>query len=169
MNIDDFFNNNIDVSKDDYVYGYIHMYYNYNDMNNKNSGVRSRYYSNYIKGTFTDTSLSKVRVPKIDDKGNYIRDYNNKSYKNVTSSEIKQVLINTWDTSTLENVRSLLPETVNEATFNIYKNVKGIIQTEEVEQYKVYDKVTDVSTGYYYKKYHIDSSILIYEGKTNTL
>lgn len=169
MNIDDFFNNSIDVSKDDYVYGYIHMYYNYNDMNNKNSGVRARYYSNYIKGTFTDTSLSKVRVPKTDDKGNYIRDYNNESYKNVTSSEIKQVLINTWDTSTLENVKSLLPETVNEATFNIYKGVKGIIQTEEVEQYKVYDKVTDVSTGYYYKKYHIDSSIFIYEGKTNTL
>lgn len=169
MNIDNFFNNSIDVSKDDYVYGYIHMYYNYNDMNNKNSGVRSRYYSNYIKGTFTDTSLSKVRVPKTDDKGNYIRDYNNKSYKNVTSSEIKQVLINTWDTSTLENVRSLLPKTVNDAIFNIYKDVRGIIQTEEVEQYKVYDKVTDVSTGYYYKKYHIDSSIFIYEGKTNTL
>lgn len=168
MNIDDFFNN-IDVSKDDYVYGYIHMYYNYNDMNNKNSGVRTRYYSNYIKGTFTDTSLSKVRVPKTDDNGNYIRNYNTKSYKNVTSSEIKQVLINTWDTSTLENVKSLLPETVNEATFNIYKDVKGIIQTEEVEQYKVYDKVIDVSTGYYYKKYHIDSSIFIYEGKTNTL
>lgn len=168
MNIDDFFNN-IDVSKDDYVYGYIHMYYNYNDMNNKNSGVRARYYSNYIKGTFTDTSLSKVRVPKTDDNGNYIRNYNTKSYKNVTSSEIKQVLINTWDTSTLENVKSLLPETVNEATFNIYKDVKGIIQTEEVEQYKVYDKVIDVSTGYYYKKYHIDSSIFIYEGKTNTL
>lgn len=168
MIVDNFFNN-IDVSKDDYVYGYIHMYYNYNDMNNKNSGVRARYYSNYIKGTFTDTSLSKVRVPKTDDKGNYIRDYNNESYKNVTSSEIKQVLINTWDTSTLENVKSLLPETVNEVTFNIYKGVKGIIQTEEVEQYKVYDKVTDVSTGYYYKKYHIDSSIFIYEGKTNTL
>lgn len=168
MIVDNFFNN-IDVSKDDYVYGYIHMYYNYNDMNNKNSGVRARYYSNYIKGTFTDTSLSKVRVPKTDDKGNYIRDYNNESYKNVTSSEIKQVLINTWDTSTLENVKSLLPETVNEVIFNIYKGVKGIIQTEEVEQYKVYDKVTDVSTGYYYKKYHIDSSIFIYEGKTNTL
>lgn len=169
MNIDDFFNNSIDVSKDDYVYGYIHMYYNYNDMNNKNSGVRPCYYSNYIKGTFTDTSLSKVRLPKTDDKGNYIRDYNNESYKNVTSSEIKQILINTWDTSTLENVKSLLPETVNEAIFNIYKNVKGIIQTEEVEQYKVYDKVTDVSSGYYYKKYHIDSSVFIYEGKTNTL
>lgn len=169
MNIDDFFNNSIDVSKDDYVYGYIHMYYNYNDMNNKNSGVRPYYYSNYIKGTFTDTSLSKVRVPKTDDKGNYIRDYNNESYKNVTFSEIKQVLINTWDTSTLENVKSLLPETVNEVTFNIYKNVKGIIQTEEVEQYKVYDKVTDVSSCYYYKKYHIDSSVFIYEGKTNTL
>lgn len=168
MNVDNFFNN-IDVSKDDYVYGYIHMYYNYNDMNNKNSGVRARYYSNYIKGTFTDTSLSKVRVPKTDDNGNYIRNYNTKSYKNVASSEIKQVLINTWDTSTLENVKSLLPETVNEATFNIYKDVKGIIQTEEVEQYKVYDKVIDVSTGYYYKKYHIDSSIFIYEGKTNTL
>ena len=166
MNIDDFFNN-IDVSKDDYVYGYIHMYYNYNDMNNKNSGVRARYYSNYIKGTFTDTSLSKVRVPKTDDNGNYIRDYNNESYKNVTSSEIKQVLINTWDTSTLENVSSLLPKTVNEAIFNIYKDVKGIIQTEEVEQYKVYDKVIDVSSGYYYKKYHIDSSILIYDGSNN--
>lgn len=166
MNIDDFFNN-IDVSKDDYVYGYIHMYYNYNDMNNKNSGVRTRYYSNYIKGTFTDTSLSKVRVPKTDDNGNYIRDYNNESYKNVTSSEIKQVLINTWDTSTLENVSSLLPKTVNEAIFNIYKDVKGIIQTEEVEQYKVYDKVIDVSSGYYYKKYHIDSSILIYDGSNN--
>lgn len=166
MNIDDFFNN-IDVSKDDYVYGYIHMYYNYNDMNNKNSGVRARYYSNYIKGTFKDTVLTKVRVPKTDNNGNYIRNYNTKSYKNVTSSEIKQVLINTWDTSTLENVKSLLPETVNEATFNIYKDVKGIIQTEEVEQYKVYDKVIDVSSGYYYKKYHIDSSILIYDGKTD--
>lgn len=166
MNIDDFFNN-IDVSKDDYVYGYVHMYYNYNDMNNKNSGVRACYYSNYIKGTFTDTSLSKVRVPKTDDNGNYIRDYNNESYKNVTSSEIKQVLINTWDTSTLENVSSLLPKTVNEAIFNIYKDVKGIIQTEEVEQYKVYDKVIDVSSGYYYKKYHIDSSILIYDGSNN--
>lgn len=166
MNIDDFFNN-IDVSKDDYVYGYIHMYYNYNDMNNKNSGVRARYYSNYIKGTFKDTVLSKVRVPKTDNNGNYIRNYNDTSYKNVTSSEIKQVLINTWDTSTLENVRTLLPETVNEATFNIYKDVKGIIQTEEVEQYKVYDKVIDVSSGYYYKKYYIDSSILIYDGKTD--
>ena len=166
MNIDDFFNN-IDVSKDDYVYGYIHMYYNYNDMNNKNSGVRTRYYSNYIKGTFTDTSLSKVRVPKTDNNGNYIRDYNNESYKNITSSEIKQVLINTWDTSTLENVRSLLPKTVNEAIFNIYKDVRGIIQTEEVEQYKVYDKVIDVSSGYYYKKYHIDSSIFIYDGNNN--
>lgn len=166
MNIDDFFNN-IDVSKDDYVYGYIHMYYNYNDMNNKNSGVRTRYYSNYIKGTFTDTSLSKVRVPKTDNNGNYIRDYNNESYKNITSSEIKQVLINTWDTSTLENVRSLLPKTVNEAIFNIYKDVRGIIQTEEVEQYKVYDKVIDVSSGYYYKKYHIDSSIFIYDGSNN--
>ncbi len=167
MNVDNFFNNSIDVSKDDYVYGYIHMYYNYNDMNNKNSGVRARYYSNYIKGTFKDTVLSKVRVPKTDNNGNYIRNYNTKSYKNVTSSEIKQVLINTWDTSTLENVKSLLPETVNEATFNIYKDVKGIIQTEEVEQYKVYDKVIDVSSGYYYKKYHIDSSILIYDGKTD--
>ncbi len=166
MNIDDFFNN-IDVSKDDYVYGYIHMYYNYNDMNNKNSGVRARYYSNYIKGTFKDTVLSKVRVPKTDNNGNYIRNYNDTSYKNVTSSEIKQVLINTWDTSTLENVRTLLPETVNEATFNIYKDVKGIIQTEEVEQYKVYDKVIDVSSGYYYKKYHIDSSIFIYDGSNN--
>lgn len=166
MNIDDFFNN-IDVSKDDYVYGYIHMYYNYNDMNNKNSGVRARYYSNYIKGTFKDTVLSKVRVLKTDNNGNYIRNYNDTSYKNVTSSEIKQVLINTWDTSTLENVRTLLPETVNEATFNIYKDVKGIIQTEEVEQYKVYDKVIDVSSGYYYKKYYIDSSILIYDGKTD--
>lgn len=166
MNIDDFFNN-IDVSKDDYVYGYIHMYYNYNDMNNKNSGVRARYYSNYIKGTFKDTVLSKVRVPKTDNNGNYIRNYNDTSYKNVTSSEIKQVLINTWDTSTLENVRTLLSETVNEATFNIYKDVKGIIQTEEVEQYKVYDKVIDVSSGYYYKKYYIDSSILIYDGKTD--
>ena len=167
MNVDNFFNNSIDVSKDDYVYGYIHMYYNYNDMNNKNSGVRARYYSNYIKGTFTDTSLSKVRVPKTDDNGNYIRDYNNESYKNVTSSEIKQVLINTWNTSTLENVSSLLPETVNTSTFNMYKDVKGIIQTEEVEQYKVYDKVTDVSSGYYYKKYHIDSSIFIYDGSNN--
>lgn len=167
MNVDNFFNNSIDVSKDDYVYGYIHMYYNYNDMNNKNSGVRARYYSNYIKGTFKDTVLSKVRVPKTDNNGNYIRNYNTKSYKNVTSSEIKQVLINTWDTSTLENVKSLLPETVNEATFNIYKDVKGIIQTEEVEQYKVYDKVIDVSSGYYYKKYHIDSSILIYDDKTD--
>lgn len=167
MNVDNFFNNSIDVSKDDYVYGYVHMYYNYNDTSTKNSGVRSCYYSNYIKGTFTDTSLSNVRVPKTDDNGNYIRDYNNESYKNVTSSEIKQVLINTWDTSTLENVRSLLPKTVNEAIFNIYKDVKGIIQTEEVEQYKVYDKVIDVSSGYYYKKYHIDSSILIYDGSNN--
>lgn len=167
MNVDNFFNNSIDVSKDDYVYGYVHMYYNYNDTSTKNSGVRSCYYSNYIKGTFTDTSLSKVRVPKTDDNGNYIRDYNNESYKNVTSSEIKQVLINTWDTSTLENVSSLLPKTVNEAIFNIYKDVKGIIQTEEVEQYKVYDKVIDVSSGYYYKKYHIDSSILIYDGSNN--
>ena len=167
MNVDNFFNNSIDVSKDDYIYGYIHMYYNYNDMNNKNSGIRARYYSNYIKGTFKDTVLTKVRVPKTDNNGNYIRNYNTKSYKNVTSSEIKQVLINTWDTSTLENVKSLLPETVNEATFNIYKDVKGIIQTEEVEQYKVYDKVIDVSSGYYYKKYHIDSSILIYDGKTD--
>lgn len=64
MNVDNFFNNSIDVSKDDYVYGYVHMYYNYNDTSTKNSGVRSCYYSNYIKGTFTDTSLSKVRVPK---------------------------------------------------------------------------------------------------------
>jgi hypothetical protein len=133
MNVDNFFNNSIDVSKDDYVYGYVHMYYNYNDMNNKNSGVRARYYSNYIKGTFKDTVLTKVRVPKTDNNGNYIRNYNTKSYKNVTSSEIKQVLINTWDTSTLENVKSLLPETVNDEIFNIYKNVKGIIQTEEVE------------------------------------
>ena len=167
MNIDNFFNNSIDVSKGDYVYGYVHMYYNYNDTSTENSGIRSCYYSNYIKGTFTDTSLSKVRVPKTDDNGNYIRDYNNESYKNVTSSEIKQVLINTWDTSTLENVSSLLPKTVNEAIFNIYKEVKGIIQTEEVEQYKVYDKVTDVSSGYYYKKYHIDSSIFIYDGRNN--
>ena len=60
MNVDNFFNNSIDVSKDDYVYGYVHMYYNYNDTSTKNSGVRSYYYSNYIKGTFTDTSLSKV-------------------------------------------------------------------------------------------------------------
>lgn len=167
MNVDNFFNNSIDVSKGDYVYGYVHMYYNYNDTSTKNSGVRSCYYSNYIKGTFTDTSLSKVRVPKTDDNGNYIRDYNNESYKNVTSSEIKQVLINTWDTSTLENVRSLLPKTVNTSTFNMYKDVKGIIQTEEVEQYKVYDKVIDVSSGYYYKKYHIDSSIVIYDGSNN--
>lgn len=167
MNVDNFFNNSIDVSKGDYVYGYVHMYYNYNDTSTKNSGVRSCYYSNYIKETFTDTLLSKVRVPKTDDNGNYIRDYNNESYKNVTSSEIKQVLINTWDTSTLENVSSLLPETVNTSTFNMYKDVKGIIQTEEVEQYKVYDKVTDVSSGYYYKKYHIDSSIFIYDGSNN--
>lgn len=167
MNVDNFFNNSIDVSKDDYVYGYVHMYYNYNDMNNKNSGVRSCYYSNYIKGTFTDTSLSKVRVPKTDNNGNYIRDYNNESYKNVASSEIKQVLINTWNTSTLENVSFLLPETVNTSTFNIYKDVKGIIQTEEVQQYKIYDKVTDVSSGYYYKKYHIDSSVFIYDRSNN--
>mgnify|MGYP006886103950 FL=1 len=127
MNVDNFFNNSIDVSKDDYVYGYVHMYYNYNDTSTENSGIRSCYYSNYIKGTFTDTSLSKVRVPKTDDNGNYIRDYNNESYKNVTSSEIKQLLINTWNTSTLENVSSLLPETVNTFTFNMYKDVKGII------------------------------------------
>ena len=167
MNVDNFFNNSIDVSKGDYVYGYVHMYYNYNDTSIKNSGIRPCYYSNYIKGTFTDTTLSKVRVPKTDDNGNYIRDYNNESYKNVVSSEIKQVLINTWDTSTLENVSYLLPETVNTSTFNMYKDVKGIIQTEEVEQYKVYDKVTDVSSGYYYKKYHIDSSIVIYDGSNN--
>ena len=79
MNVDNFFNNSIDVSKDDYVYGYVHMYYNYNDTSTKNSGVRSCYYSNYIKGTFKDTSLSKVRVPKTDDNGNYIRNYNSMS------------------------------------------------------------------------------------------
>lgn len=166
MHIDDFFNNSIDVSKDNYIYGYIHMYYNYNDMNNEKSGVRPCYYSNYIKGTFTDTELSKVRVPKTDDNGNYIRNYNDTNYRNVTSSVIKQVLINTWDTSTLENVSSLLPETVNTSMFNLYKDVNGIIQTEEVDKYKVYDKVTDVSSGYYYKKYHIDSSVVIYDGST---
>lgn len=168
MNIDDFFNN-IDVSKEDYVYGYIHMYYNYNDMNNKNSGVRPYYYSNYIKGTFTDTVLSKVLVPKTDVNNNYIRDYENTNYKNIKSSEIKQILINTWDTSTLNDVSSLLPESVNTSLLNIYKDIKGIIKTEEVEQYKVYDKVIDVNSGYYYKKYHIDSSILIYSGNNNQL
>lgn len=162
MNIDDFFNDISDVSKDDYVYGYIHMYYNYNDMNNRTSGIRARYYSNYIKGTFTDDTLSQVRVPVTDKKGNYIRNYNDSEYKNVTSDEIKQILINTWNTSTLNDVSLNMSDSINIVTFNLYKDVHGIIKTDLVEQYRIYDKVVDVNSDYYYRKYHDDNNVIIY-------
>lgn len=162
MNIDEFFNETSDVSKGDYIYGYIHMYYNYNDMNNPSSGVRACYYSNYIKGTFTDDVLSKIKVPQIDNNGNYIRNYNDSSYKQVKSIDLKQVLINTWNTSTLNDVSMNIPESVNNEIFNLYKNYKGIILTEDVEQYKIYDKVKDVCTGYSYRKYKNDGTIIIY-------
>jgi len=118
MNVDDFFNN-IDVSKENYVYGYTHMYWNYNDMNNLDSSVHYQYGPNYIRGTFVDENPSTLKMPSLDLTGNYIRNYDNLYYKEIKDTNIKQLLINTYDYQTLNDVSNkLLNTSVNKDLLN---------------------------------------------------
>ncbi len=166
MNVDDFFNN-IDVSKENYVYGYTHMYWNYNDMNNLDSSVHYQYGPNYIRGTFVDENPSTLKMPSLDLTGNYIRNYDNLYYKEIEDTNIKQLLINTYDYQTLNDVSNkLLNTSVNKDLLNQYcinTSIKGIIITEDVEQYLTYDKVQLPETKFYYKKYHTaNNDIIVY-------
>lgn len=162
MNIDDFFNVS-DVSKSDYVYGYTHLYWNYNDMGNLNSSCHYMYGPNYIRGTFIDDTPTDVSVPKLNKFGNYIRNYEDETYKNIEDSDIKQLLINTYDYQTILDVSDKLPETVNKTLLKKYcdQKVNGIIETEVQEQYLKYDKVLLPESKLYYKKYYNDNKIII--------
>lgn len=141
-------------SLDDYHFGYIHMYWNYNDVSYYPTTNTSYYQPNYIRGTETDTEETVVISVKKDSSGNYERNWNDKKYINISNKYIKQLLINTWDIYTLWDVSNQLDKSVSLEDIIDVSNVRGIIVTENTSQYLSYDYITTLDGKYTYKQYH---------------
>lgn len=149
-----FKNKNID--KNNYHFGYIHKYWNYNE--NLNDDLDSSYYKpNYITGTIVEYDEKKVRQVMRDEVGNYIRDWNNKQYNSINDIYVRQALIYALDISTLADVSNILNESVASTTYEKYKNYNGIIMTEETYVNRIYDYV-QLLDGRQYRTYRNDDA-----------
>lgn len=149
------FFNTKDVSLNDYHFGYIHMFWNYNENNENNKLLNVDFYQpNYITGTITSDKPEILKnVIKIDKDGNYIRNWNAEDFKYITSIPIRELLINTTENKTLMDVSDLLPDYVSNDDILRYQNSKGIIEVEDKMTYPVYDFIKTLN-GTVYKHYH---------------
>lgn len=142
-------------SHDNYKFGYIHMQWNYTEDTSFLNNTHVNYYQpNYITGTLTSDKPETLKgIIKTDGDGNYIRNWQDPSFIEITNIPIRELLINTTDRQTLNNVSNLLPDTVSKNDIQKYLNYKGIIETDNKITYPIYD-FTQTLNGTIYKNYH---------------
>ena len=170
---------------ENYHFGYIHMFWN---NTNDNSIYDSNYYHpNYITGTLTENVSTNIIIPKTDQDGNYIRNWNSSYFQNITNITIREELINLWDTSTINDISQNLPSFISNEDKILYKDYHGIIITEKMsknlsyyyvktldgDEYRYYENnvILNSSSKLFYKNYYQfekDSSKL-YVGHPNSV
>ena len=126
-NINKFFNDNKVL--DNYHYGYIHTYWNYND-NTSSNNIYNYYQPNYIRSNFTEEK--RVYHIVTDEYGNFVRDWNYANLSNIDSEEIRNLLINTIDQLTLNDVSNNLDEETRNYKASQYLKHKGLIKTQDI-------------------------------------
>ena len=149
IDVSSFFTDPTHTNFNDYHIGYVHKFWNYNEERNDTS----LYAPNYIRGTITETTETKVRRIMLDEDGNYKRNWNSEEYRSIQDMYVKQALIYALDTSTLNDVSNLLNKSVSQKTFEEYSNIHGIIMTEEIPIYRTYDYIEHVNRKYQLRVY----------------
>lgn len=135
INVSSFFTNN-NITDTSFNFGYTHMYWNYSDQNYVDTYETNHYRDNYIrkKGVRRITAdSSDPSIPLLDSYGAYIRNWDSSEYKKVNNIYIKQLLINTYDYLTLQDVSSQLNHSVSEKDYNEASTYHGIITTGKYE------------------------------------
>ena len=138
---------------ENYHFGYIHMFWNYTE---DNSIFNSNYYHpNYITGSQQDTVQTNIKIPKTDQDGNYIRNWDSSYFQDTTNITIREQLINLWDTSTINDISHNLPSFISEEDKEYYKDYYGIIVTENLMKQLSYNYVKTLD-GNEYRYYEND-------------
>ena len=135
-------------SHDGYHFGTIHKYWNYDEQ--KGDTLNTHYYKpNYITGTVTENAQTNITKVKLNNEGDYVRNWDSSEYKAINDMYVKQALIYALDTSTLQDVSYLLNESVSNTIYELYKDKKGIIVTEQVPIYRTYDYIETLEGDQY--------------------
>ena len=79
IDVSSFFTDPTHTNFNDYHIGYVHKFWNYNEERNDTS----LYAPNYIRGTITETTETKVRRIMLDEDGNYKRNWNSSTYRSI--------------------------------------------------------------------------------------
>ena len=154
MNPDFFFADSCINNHSDYHYGYIHMFWNY-DNNSAYLGSTNTYFyqPNYITAHEIEDIQKPVTVIKKDEEGFYVRNWDSSEFKAITSEPIKDLLINTTDQQTLKDVSNQLSDKANLEDVYKYLDVSGIIVTEQVYKNLEYDILRSLDGTKIYKNY----------------
>lgn len=154
-------NEKLDISS--FNYGYIHMYWNYNEDSIDTSTQKNNYYkANYIRGRFMSEEPLTLYVIKCDEYGNYIRKWDDDTFKQITNVDIRDLLINTTANKTLYDVSNKLWNNAkNDPEVIKFKDVSGLIQVEYITDYRPYNKIQTIDTGVEYRDYGEDTYLYI--------
>lgn len=154
-------NEKLDISN--FNYGYIHMYWNYNEDSIDTSTQKNNYYkANYIRGRFMSEEPLTLYVIKCDEYGNYIRKWDDEAFKQITNIDIRDLLINTTANKTLYDVSNKLWNNAqNDPEVIKFKDVSGLIQVEYITDYRPYDKIQTIDTNIEYRDYGEDTYLYI--------
>lgn len=143
---------NLDIN--DFNYGYVHTYWNYNEDSINSSTQKNTYYKpNYIRGNYMTSDVKTFYVYKTDEYGTYIRNWNDEKFSKVDVEELRQLLINVPENKTLFDVSYLIPSSVNQELREMFYDVSGIIQIQNIEDYVRYDKIQTIDTSVEYRDY----------------
>ena len=157
-------NDKLDINY--FNYGYTHLYWNYDEDSINSSTQKNTYYkANYIRGRFMSEEPLTLYVIKRDEYGNYIRNWDNVDFKEITNVEIRDLLINTTENKTLNDVSNKLYEDKPQINYDPdilkYQDVSGLIQVEYIEDYVPYNKIQTIDTGVEYRDYGEDTHLYI--------
>lgn len=151
----------LDISS--FNYGYIHMYWNCDDYSINASTQKNNYYKpNYIRGEFMSEEPLTLYIIKCDEYGNYIRKWDDDAFKQITNTDIRDLLINTTSNKTLYDVSNKLWNNAqNDPEVIKFKDVSGLIQIEYITDYRPYNKIQTIDTGVEYRDYGEDTYLYI--------
>lgn len=137
---------------DDFNYGYCHMYWN-----NTPGNTYNYYKPNHIRGRFLSTEKKNMYVIRKDQDGNYIRNWNDEKFKAVENLEIKDILVNTYETQTLMDVSYLV--SADNPDLMDYLDVSGIIMIQDTSNYVYYDKIQSIDL---LSEFHDYGDVMLY-------
>ena len=154
-----FFKDKTNINVDDYQFGYIHTLWNYDENNEYTKNKFNYYKPNFIIKEQVNEIPEEIERIKVDEFGNYVRNFNDSSFNSISNIYVREQLINLPDNKTINDVSNLLTEVLTEDELLQYLNYNGIIETEKIDDYKKYQVITQPGL---YNEYYIYEDGTIY-------